>query len=115
MCPQCGSCLVPMADLEVAMRAMGNRSGVFLPRAWSAGAPRGCPRCSAAMATCTLLDVTVDRCDTHGVWFDRDELARALYAAAPQKPENEIGVLGAAGGVIDGVGTLLEILEIFLP
>ena len=67
------------------------------------------------MSSCTLLDVTVDHCDAHGVWFDRDELATVLYASAPEKREKEVGALGAAGGVLDGVGTLLEILEIFLP
>jgi Zn-finger nucleic acid-binding protein len=40
-----------------------------------------CPVCSEPMAACFLEGVPVDRCDAHGVWFDVDELDRALKAA----------------------------------
>jgi len=49
---------------------------------------RKCPRCTAHMlVTCirltstkVLSDLTLDRCETDGVWFDRNELSKLIAA-----------------------------------
>ncbi len=55
---------------------------------------RPCPTCASAMETCRVrLDFAmldkhpktpprVDRCTTHGLWFDKDELAAVLEVAS---------------------------------
>ena len=45
--------------------------------------PIACPSCAAAMVAVRLNRVAIDRCDGHGVWFDRGELAAVLLAYAP--------------------------------
>jgi Zn-finger nucleic acid-binding protein len=42
--------------------------------------PLPCPACTSPMQTWTLHGVPIDRCDRHGIWFDRDELQQVLYA-----------------------------------
>ena len=42
--------------------------------------PLPCPSCTTPMETWKLFKVEIDRCDKHGVWFDRDELQQVLYA-----------------------------------
>lgn len=39
---------------------------------------RTCPRCGAQMDAFSLNAIPIDRCFTHGFWFDRDELAQVL-------------------------------------
>jgi Zn-finger nucleic acid-binding protein len=43
--------------------------------------PLSCPECSDAMTTLKLQDVEIDRCEKHGLWFDRDELQIVLLAS----------------------------------
>jgi Zn-finger nucleic acid-binding protein len=45
------------------------------------GAGLVCPRCTAAMTAHKLYGIAVDRCDEHGIWFDKSELEGALQAA----------------------------------
>ena len=42
--------------------------------------PLPCPACTQPMQTWQLFAVPIDRCERHGVWFDRDELQQVLYA-----------------------------------
>ena len=42
---------------------------------------RPCADCRADMQTVDLGSVQLDRCPTHGVWFDADELAALLKQA----------------------------------
>jgi len=39
-----------------------------------------CPKCQVPMETWLLHGVAIDRCDGHGLWFDRTELQAVLYA-----------------------------------
>lgn len=39
---------------------------------------RACPTCRARMDGFRLNGVAIDQCFTHGFWFDRDELEKAL-------------------------------------
>jgi hypothetical protein len=120
-CPSCRSCLVPMADLEAAMRAMWRSDQapprtILTPLVDGFARSRPCPACSAAMAPCMLLSISVDRCHAHGVWFDHDELERVLHASAPRSSkDDDDGPLETTGGIIDGLGDLLDLLGIFLP
>jgi hypothetical protein len=119
-CPTCRSCLVAMAEVERAMRAMQPPDQAappmtFTPLVDGFARPRPCPQCGAVMAPCMLVSIAVDRCHVHGVWFDHDELERVLLASAPSSPKDTIGPVGVVAGVLDVSGTLLQILGIFLP
>lgn len=124
-CSSCGSCLVPFADLDEALHEMARGGGVVADRwhpgatvfapAWRSSPARACPRCIAPMRFGTLFNVPVDRCDTHGYWFDTGKLQSVLYAAAPQPPPDKIGTAGVVIGVLEGLSDLLQILGIFLP
>src|SRR5512139_3915212 len=37
-----------------------------------------CAACKHTMETLLLFEIPVDRCHSHGVWFDKDELAEVL-------------------------------------
>lgn len=61
---------------------------------WHAPKPKGspgtraCPGCATPMIVEELEGVTVDRCATHGTWFDPQELERALeHVAIPDAVE----------------------------
>lgn len=111
---------MPGAEVDAAIDSMSGGQArspqlTIMPLTGGFARRRPCPRCDVAMIPCTLAAIPIDRCDAHGLWFDHDELARVLYAAAPEAPRNGDGPLVTAGGVVDGAGTLLDILEIFLP
>ncbi len=58
---------------------------------WETPAPTGplgkraCPACSSAMVEQEIEAVLVDRCATHGIWFDSGELERALQHTGEPK------------------------------
>jgi Zn-finger nucleic acid-binding protein len=85
-CPSCLSAMVTVPDLEQMLRKMAP-DGVSVPievesylRPMTAP-QRGCPCCGDPMRTYRFVDLPVDRCDEHGVWFDRKELEDALRGA----------------------------------
>lgn len=60
---------------------------------------RACPECGTAMQTVSLGSVALDRCPSHGVWFDAGELASALkeakhFRAEPKPHESLLHKLG---------------------
>lgn len=63
--------LVKLAK-EVAMKAADSEQD--LPVA--AEGTRQCPVCTRPMASVRSGHVTLDVCEAHGTWFDRDELGR---------------------------------------
>ena len=68
--------------------------------------PRACPTCAQAMDPVKLGTVALDRCATHGVWFDAEELA-ALLAQAKQfkhepKPTEHQGLLRSLAKLFGG-------------
>ena len=65
-----------------------------------AGDALPCPICRAAMRAWSAREVVIDRCDAHGVWFDRAELD-ALVAHARAGAGS--GGLAIAGGVAGGL------------
>lgn len=110
-----------MPEVQQAMLAMWPSGtppppvGAITPLVNGFGTPRPCPQCTAVMAPCLLLAIAIDRCASHGLWFDHDELERVLLGSGPGEPTDDVGTLGVGGGALDGLGTLLEILGIFLP
>ncbi len=51
--------------------------------------PVPCPRCGEGMPAqySAMANVEVDRCEEHGVWFDRDEVAHIAHAIAQMRGE----------------------------
>ncbi len=61
-----------------------------------------CARCQQPMETLWLFHVAVDRCRSHGVWFDEHELAEVLRRAHAAERTEQTGV--ADGIELVGVG-----------
>jgi Zn-finger nucleic acid-binding protein len=80
----CATCRGVFVEDAVLVRLMTDMCGRPWPLPAPAGAAgaRSCPACGQAMRVDRLHGVAVDRCGDHGVWFDADELERALHDAA---------------------------------
>ena len=77
-CGRCGGAWIH-DDALVAMLEASTAAVVSLP--WKprvAKADRPCAVCAEMMLPVSLGTVALDRCEAHGVWFDRDELAELL-------------------------------------
>lgn len=65
---------------------------------------RHCPSCDEKMDEPLIFDVPVDRCPTHGIWFDKAELDQVMarsriegwHSTAKPKPEDSLRMLVAA-------------------
>lgn len=80
----CGSCegvFVAGDDLVAMIGELTSEPYELGPLPELPGA-RDCPLCSNRMAVFVLFEVNVDRCGTHGVWFDAKELESSLERAA---------------------------------
>jgi Zn-finger nucleic acid-binding protein len=87
VCDACGGILLALADLAAAIEDLTSVAPTF---AWSHEhqSSRACPQCRAAMTAGRIVlhleEATahprpeLDRCATHGVWFDPEELAKVL-------------------------------------
>jgi hypothetical protein len=73
-----------------------------------------CPVCRAALRAWSAKGIVIDRCDAHGVWFDRSELDQ-LVASAHGRGETRdgVGVGLAVGGV--AVGTVATVAAMQSP
>lgn len=80
----CTSCNGQWATHEVLMEMALTMSHPNRPRMQFVDHPRketlACPSCGKAMGTWKLHKVEIDRCEPHGVWFDRNELEHVLFA-----------------------------------
>lgn len=71
----------------------------------ASGEPMACPICRAALRAWRAKGVVIDRCDAHGVWFDRTELDHLVaHARAGAGRQGGVGVgealaVGAVGAV----------------
>ncbi len=122
-CPVCRSCLVTMADLDDMMLAMipqgGTRPEGLLHARVATGPGRGCPRCTRPMTARSLLGQPVDRCGTHGIWFDRDELSEVLFATRPVAgpalaPALATTAAAATTSDADGVADVVGVIDLAL-
>lgn len=50
-----------------------------------------CPRCTTRMTKHDLYGMLVDRCEAHGIWFDRSELETALANAGEEASKMPLG------------------------
>jgi Zn-finger nucleic acid-binding protein len=68
---------------------------------------RHCPVCDETMDEPLVFDVPIDRCEAHGMWFDKAELERVIersqidgWRSSPEsRPEDSLRMLVAAVGV----------------
>jgi Zn-finger nucleic acid-binding protein len=77
VCEQCKGVFVENAALVEMMSAMRDEPWGLPPAEGPPGA-RPCPVCAAVMSSERVDAIELDRCASHGVWFDRDELAESL-------------------------------------
>ena len=105
----CGAAWVPEAAF-VEMVAVMREGTVPIPWHERAGEPRPCPQCQASMRTVALADIPLDRCDSHGIWFDGDELQRVLTASGMEPLE-----LTTKQKVLAGLGVAAYIALNVLP
>lgn len=101
-CPQCRGLWLREAVLSEMVIAMLPPGAAF-GRLQFADVPQrdriACPSCGQAMELASLADVIVDRCAAHGVWFDTDELERALAHTALPPPHAHATYAPPAPGV----------------
>jgi hypothetical protein len=95
VCDACEGMLAPLDDLATAIEDI---TGVSPSFDYEDAAPgkRACPACLEVMDTLKLLvhldgelvspKPTLDRCMTHGLWFDTDELAVVFEKARAAHP-----------------------------
>lgn len=91
VCDACNGIMVSVEDLSGAIEDLTSVTPTF---AWDHEKPssRKCPQCRAPMVGCrVVLEIEgevahprpeLDRCAAHGVWFDREELAKVLEKVA---------------------------------
>lgn len=91
-CPSCAGSFVENAAF-VAMVVDIASTPYELPAAQGTRGERECPICAERMLVEPLEGVTIDRCATHGVWFDARELAAALEHAGSHPPHSVGGWL----------------------
>jgi len=91
VCDVCNGIMVTLDDLASAVHDLTS----LVPRfGWKSEQPgtRACPLCGTTMTACKLI-VEIDgahehpkpvlaRCDTHGLWFDHEELAMVFEKVA---------------------------------
>ena len=86
-CAGCHGAFVERGALEALIEEMSGEPYDLAPPAGEAG-PRACSVCTQPMIVERLGSVEIDRCATHGVWFDQHELQTALV---------DVGVPGKTG------------------
>jgi Zn-finger nucleic acid-binding protein len=79
-CDACHGVFVENAALEALVAEM-TAEPWQMPAIAGAPGPRACPVCASALVVETLEQASIDRCQTHGVWFDPDELGAVLQQA----------------------------------
>jgi Zn-finger nucleic acid-binding protein len=110
-CQRCHGSLVPAA--EVATELMQTSpDDVREIDDWlvpTSGTGWTCPCCATRMSTFTVLGVAVERCAAHGIWFDRDTLARvvavneAAYQARTKERPSMMGAIPLVGPLYNAV------------
>jgi Zn-finger nucleic acid-binding protein len=83
VCATCAGSYIETAALAAMIEEMALKPWVVPPVSGKPG-DRACPICATPMIVELLEGVTIDRCATHGVWFDDTELQAALvHASSP--------------------------------
>ncbi|HEY5928610.1 MAG TPA: zf-TFIIB domain-containing protein [Kofleriaceae bacterium] len=103
---KCASCDGAWVESDVLVPMLEQSASTLVELAWQPSGEahvRACPQCTEAMQTVQLGTVALDRCESHGVWFDARELAALLKQAkrfrAEDKHEHR-GILETLGRVL---------------
>ena len=80
-CQRCEGAFVDGRELAAMIDHMGDEPPPAKARGAVEPVQRRCPLCRVVMQNTTLWSVRVERCETHGTWFDRKELGRPLELA----------------------------------
>lgn len=76
----------------------------------AAPSARACERCAQPLRAVALYGVALDRCDAHGVWLDRDELAQVLDEARRQTPTFDPSTATRWGNAAPSSDTISDVL-----
>ncbi len=79
-CTQCRGQWASFATLMEMARVMTQPNEPALQFERDPRTPLSCPTCANAMETWKYHHIELDRCQRHGIWFDRDELEAVLRA-----------------------------------
>lgn len=79
-CTHCEGSFVEVAALEAMVSEMTGGPWPLPPSTGIDGA-RACPICTAPLVLEVIEAIQIDRCPTHGVWFDPEELSTLLAAS----------------------------------
>ena len=90
-CAQCHGCFVENAALEGLVAEMTGQPWTIPAMVGSVG-QRSCPICASALGVESLEGASIDRCPSHGVWFDPQELEDVLKHSA-ERPGGLLGWL----------------------
>lgn len=102
-CPWCRGLWFDAGELALLAEVLGRPLSVGEGGAMAAATsekPRPCPRCDKAMEKVTLgqtARVLLDRCPSHGLWFDHGELGSLMGqmdAAPGSHPEAALRFMG---------------------
>jgi Zn-finger nucleic acid-binding protein len=106
-CMQCKGSWVPEETLHAHISVMTSE---VKPRVeWTVTHKRiglPCAVCKHTMETLLLFEIAVDRCHSHGVWFDKDELAEVLRRSMIKPPQPRDPGTGLAVAELAGEGAL---------
>jgi Zn-finger nucleic acid-binding protein len=121
VCDACDGMMVTVEDLASAIHELTSLTPALDYRDEKPGTRR-CPHCTAVMTTCKIAisiddetekpKPTLDRCVTHGIWFDREELAKVFEKVASKGFGGGLGrghgVKGAADGGQEGWSAMFK-------
>lgn len=100
VCDACNGIMVTLDDLASAVYDLTSLTPQF---GWKSEQPgtRACPVCRTTMTACRLIveidgahehpKPLLDRCTSHGLWFDHEELAMVLEKVATKGFGGAIG------------------------
>jgi ribosomal protein S27AE len=107
VCDECNGMLISLDDITESIHELdGSKDKLDITD--GKAADKRCPRCSLAMAPCTIKlgEMTVYgqflHCAAHGLWFPRDAMT-ALFARVSRR--GGFRGMGAVAGVGGGLGT----------
>lgn len=89
---KCEGCDGAWVRDEVLVPLLEQSASTLVELPWQPNAEdhiRACPECAKRMETVKLGTVALDRCATHGVWFDARELAALLGQARKFRAEDK--------------------------
>ncbi len=77
---------------DALVAILEQRASTLIELPWEArqDKPRPCAQCKAEMQTVNLGSVALDRCASHGVWFDMNEMTQLLKQAKRFKTADHV-------------------------